>query len=127
MTGWQRHPSDLGGIPGAHDQAPALRIFSELREDVVDLVDVRTVRALPIAPLRAVDATKIAFSVGPLIPYRDAVFVEVAHIGVAAQKPEQLVDDRFQMELLRGKQRKFLSQIESRLSAENRKCSRAGA
>ena len=82
---------------------------------------------LPIAPLRAVDAAEIAVLVGPLIPDRDAVLVQVAHVGFAAEKPEQLVDDRFEMQLLRGQQRKSLSQIETRLRAEDGERAGAGA
>ena len=37
----QRHLPDLGRIPCAHDQPPALRIFSKPLDDVVDLIDVR--------------------------------------------------------------------------------------
>ena len=69
--------------------------------------------------MRAVNAAEIALLVGPLVPDGDAVFVQVAHVGVAAQKPEQLVDDRFEMEFLRGEQRKSLPQIETRLRAED--------
>ena len=42
---------------------------------------------------------EIAVLVGPLIPDRDAVFLEIGDVRVAGQKPQQLVDDRFQMQL----------------------------
>ena len=111
-------------------KTPALRILFELIDDVVDLIDVRTVCAPPIAPLRAVDATEISILVRPFIPDRDAMLVQVTHVGVAAQKPEQLVDDRFEMQLFRGEQRKSgtgRSQIETGLRTENRERPRAGA
>jgi hypothetical protein len=48
------------------------------------------------------------------------VVVEVFDIGVARQEPEKLVDDRFQMQLLGGEQRKGGREIEPHLMAEHR-------
>ncbi len=98
--------------------------------NVVDLVDARAVAAAPVAPLRAVNAAEISVFVGPFVPNRDAVFVEIFDVGVAAQKPEQLVNDRLDVQLLGGEQRKSRTvrpQIEPRLRAEDRKRARAGA
>jgi hypothetical protein len=50
------------------------------------------------------------------------MFVEVTNIRIAAQKPEQLVDDRFDVELFCREQREtrpILAQIKSRLRAED--------
>src|SRR5436190_7949239 len=109
MTRWQRHPADLGRIPCAHDESPALWIRFDLRDDVVDLIDTHAAFAAPIAPLRTVNAAEFAVFVGPFIPDRDAMFVEVANVRIAAQEPEQLVDDRFDVQLFRGEQRKSWS------------------
>ena len=53
------------------------------------------------------------------------MLIEVFDIGVAAEEPEQFVDNRFEMELFGGEQRKSVSQREARLSAED--AIRAGA
>ena len=55
---------------------------------------------------------------------RDAAFLQITDIGLAAQKPEQLVNDRFEMQLFGREQGKILPQIEARLRAENRKRAR---
>ena len=116
----QRHPLNLRGVPRVHDQAPALRIFFDLRDDIVDLIDAHAILAAPIAPLRAVNAPEVAMFIRPLVPNRHAVLVEITNVGVAAQEPEQLVDDRFEMQLLCREQRKIFAQIKPRLRAEDR-------
>src|SRR5207302_5589418 len=88
-------------------------------DDVVDLIYARAILAAPIHPLRAVDAAEIAIFVRPFIPDRDAMFTQKTYVRLAAQEPEQLVNDRFKMELLRGEERKIFPQIEPRLRAEN--------
>ena len=68
--------------------------------------------------------------VGPLIPDRDAVIVEISNICIAAQKPKQLVNDRLDVQFLGGEQwkpRTGGTQIESRLRAEDRQGAGAGA
>src|SRR5262245_3093462 len=55
------------------------------------------------------------------------MLVEPAHVAVAAQEPEQFVDDRFQVEFLGGDQRKPVGEIEAHLVAENAQGACAGA
>jgi O-methyltransferase involved in polyketide biosynthesis len=50
------------------------------------------------------------------------VIIQIANVGLAAQKPKQLVDDRFEMELLGRQKGKTLTQIESRLCSEDGQC-----
>jgi len=50
--------------------------------------------------LPAIDRTEVAVLVGPVVPDRDAVLIEIFDVGVAAQKPQQFVDDGFDMQLL---------------------------
>ena len=78
------------------------------------------VRALPGAPLLAVDRAKVALVVRPFVPDADAIGLEIGDIGVAVQEPDQLVDDRFQMQALGGDQREALAQVEAQLPAEQR-------
>src|SRR6185503_12942509 len=93
--------------------------------DIGDLVDDASVLALPGTPLLAVDGSKLAFLVGPLVPDGDALFLEPTDIAVAAQEPEQFENDALQMQFLGGEQRKALAQIEAQLAAEH--AARAGA
>src|SRR6266404_7064908 len=130
MTGRQRHLVDLGRIPRAHNQTPARRISFHFGDHFVDLIDARAVFAPPIAPLRAINAAEFAFFIGPFVPNAHAMLVEITNVGIAAQKPEQLVNNRFDVQLLRREQRKSHAcgtQIEARLRAEDRQCAGTGA
>src|SRR5204862_7145457 len=95
MARRERHLIELRDVPGADDETPACRIFFDLIDDAFNLIDDGTIGAPPVGPLRAVNATKVPVPVSPLIPNHYAVFVQVAHVCFAAEKPEQLVDDRF--------------------------------
>jgi hypothetical protein len=55
------------------------------------------------------------------------VFVEIPDVGVAAQEPEQFMDNRAQMELLGCDHGKARPQIKPRLRPENADRPRAGA
>ena len=91
---------DFANVPCAYDQAAAVRIRFDLRNDVVDLVDRLAVRGSPVAPLCTVDATQIAVFVGPLVPNGNTIIVQEFDIGVAAQEPKQFVYDGFEVQLL---------------------------
>src|SRR5204863_3245091 len=110
-----------------HDQSPTLGISFYLRNDAVDLVDDRAIASAPADPLRAVNWSELAAFIRPFIPDRHPFFIERAHVGVASEEPEQFVDDRLEMELLRGQQRKSFPQIEASLGSENGERSRAGS
>ena len=47
------------------------------------------------------------------------MLLQVLHVGVALQKPKQLIDDRLQVELLRGQEREALLQVEAHLVAKH--------
>ncbi len=122
VTRWQGHLVDLGRIPCAHYQPPALRIRFDLCDQIIDLVHSRAVCPAPIAPLCAINTTELAVFIGPFIPDRHAVLVEITSVGVAAQEPEQLINDGFDVQLFCGEQREprpVLAQIKPRLRAEN--------
>ena len=118
--------STSAGFHARDDEPAAVGLRLDLLDHAVDLVDSLVVRPAPVAPLRAVDPAEVALLVGPFVPDRDAVLLEVADVGVAAQKPEQLVNDRFEMQLFRREEREAFAQIEARLCAENRKRARSG-
>ena len=65
--------------------------------------------------------------VGPFVPDRDASLLEPAHVGVAAQEPDELADDRLQVQALGRHGGEALGQIEAHLIAEHTARARAGA
>src|SRR5256885_13362576 len=92
-----------------------------------DLIDGAPVWRRPRAPLPAVDRAGLAALVGPFVPDRDAMLVEIFDVGVAGEEPEQLVDDRLEMQLLGRDERKASAEIEAHLMAEDRQGAGAGA
>src|SRR5690606_4283673 len=65
--------------------------------------------------------------VGPFVPDADLVFLQVGDVGLALQEPQQLVDDRAQVQLLGGDQGEALAQVEAHLPAEHAAGAGAGA
>jgi hypothetical protein len=55
------------------------------------------------------------------------MLVEIADVRIPGQEPEELVDDRAQVELLGGQQREPLGEVEAHLVAEDREGAGAGA
>src|SRR6185437_9090307 len=100
-------------------------IAPDFVDDPGYLVDHAAIGGAPGTPLLAIDRAEIAVPVGPLVPDAHTVLFQVGDVGVAAQEPDQLVHDRFQMQLLGGDQRKTLREIEAHLPAEH--AARAGA
>ena len=56
-----------------------------------------------------------------------AVINQVLDIGIALQKPKQLVDNTLQEDFFRGEQRKALAQVEAHLVAKDTLRARSGA
>ena len=127
VTGWQRHRLDLRHVPRTHDQAARIRIGFDLVGDMRDLIDGRTVACVPGPPLRAVDRAQVAVLIGPLVPDRHTVVVQIRDIGIALQKPQKLVDDGFGVNLLGRDHRKPVGQVEPHLVAEHAVGARARA
>ena len=51
------------------------------------------VRRGPTAPLLAIDGAKVAILIGPFIPDRNAVLLQIRDVRIAFQEPEQFDDD----------------------------------
>src|ERR1051325_11178125 len=119
MARWERHLFDLANVPGTDHQPATVGILVDLLDDFVALVDGTAIGSSPIAPLGAIDTAEIALGVGPFVPDSHAVLVEIFDVGIAAEKPEQFVDDRFEMELLRGEEWKACVERKAGLRAEN--------
>ena len=96
-------------------------------DDLGDLVDVPAVGRGPGAPLDAVDGTQLAVGVGPFVPDLHAALLQPAHVGVAAQEPEQLQRHRLEVHALGGDQREAFGQVEADLAPEDAAGAGAGA
>ena len=83
--------------------SPARWIVFNRSNDTSELVNcLRTVSDSPGSPLLSINRAKISILIGPLVPDRDTVVIQVFDIGITIQEPEQFVNDRTQVELLRG-------------------------
>ena len=127
MAGWESHLVHLGHVPCRYNHAAGIGIVTDLVEHHLNLVDGAAVVVGPRPPLVPVDGTQLAVLVGPLIPYTHAVLLQVAHIRVALQEPQQFVDDALQVELLRGEQGETFAQVVAALRTEDGECARARA
>ena len=77
-----------------------------------------TIDRFPVAPLLAVDGAQVSVLVRPLVPDPNVPLLEPADVGVAAEEPQQLDDDRPQVQLLRREQRESLGEVETHLRPE---------
>ncbi len=127
MTGRQCHIVHLRGVPGADNQATRIGICFDLLDQLGDLVDTAAIRCRPGAPLRPINRPEIAIFIGPFIPDTHAIFLEIADVGIARQKPQKFMNDGFHMQFLGGEDGKALRQIETHLMAENTVSADAGA
>ena len=130
VAGGQGHLVDLGGVPGADEVSAGVGVVGERVEEVGDLVDGLAVGVREAAPLLAVDRAELAgVGVGPFVPDADAVLLEVADVGVAAEEPEQFVDDRAEVEFFGGEagEAGVGVEVEAHLVAEDGPGAGAGA
>ena len=77
--------------------------------------------------MSTIDRSQIAFLIGPLIPDTHSVLLEVGRVRLTLEKPQQLVNDRAQVELLRGQQGKTPGEVEAQLGPEDPQSARARA
>ena len=67
----------------------------------------------------SVHRAQISVFIGPLVPDGDAVILQVSDVGISRNKPQELVNDGFQVHLLGGEKGKAIGEIETHLVAEN--------
>ena len=127
VAGRQGHAVHIGGVPGGDDHAAAVRTFPDHLHHVRDLVDHPAIGRVPAAPLVAVHGAQIAVFIGPLVPDPHTVVLQVLHVGVAGQEPQQLMHDALQVQLLGGHHRETFRQVEAHLVAETADGAGAGA
>src|SRR6185312_7200692 len=108
MAGHEVHLLELPDVPGTDQDAAGIRIAAKLLERHADLIDAASVGRQPRAPLLAVDRPQLAALIGPLIPDADTLVMKPGDVGVPPQEPEQLADDRAQVDPLRRHQRESL-------------------
>lgn len=122
----KRHAVDLGDVPCADDQPARVRIGARSGPRPARSGRYACRRRRPAAPLASVYGAQIAVGVGPFVPNRHAVLAQVGDVRVAAQEPQQLVDDRPQVQPLGRQHGEALAQVEAHLVAERADRARAG-
>lgn len=118
MTGRQCHLLDLAYIPRGNDHTTAIRIRFDGIHDLGNLIDCFAIGSAPTPPLLTVDRPEVAPFISPFIPNAHAMFFQVSDIRVALQKPEEFVDDGFEVNLFGGQKGKSLIQVKSHLIAK---------
>ena len=88
-------------VPGVEKNASTLRTIPEALEHVVNLINLATVSGWPLNPLSTVERTQITRVSRPFVPNRNPIFTQPLGVGVATQKPNQLINDTFKVHLLR--------------------------
>ena len=119
MARRQGHLVDFGHIPCTHQVAARIGIVLEAVDQILDLVDVPAIGGRPAAPLVAVNRTQVTVLVGPLVPDGHLVVVQVLDVRVALQEPQQLMNNRAQVQFLCGKARKPLRKVVTALAAKH--------
>ena len=119
VTGRQGHLVDLGHIPCRDNHTTGVGIVFQLIEHILYLIDGTALIVRPRAPLVTIDGTQFAIFISPLIPDTHPMLLQVFHVGIALQEPEQFVDDRLQVKFLRGQQGESVVEVIARLGAED--------
>src|SRR5690606_3647758 len=143
VAGRERDLAGLLGMPPAHDEPAALGVAADLLHHPGELIEavllvgaVGALRRAEVPPLVAIDGAELALGAaeagrllgrGPLVPDRDAGLLERPDVRLAADEPEELVDDRLEVDALGGKQREARAEIEAHLVAEDAPRAGAGA
>ena len=119
VAGRQVHAFQVSHVQGAPDDAALVRVMLDGLDRLLYLVDEAPVVVRPRTPLVAIDMPQLPVRVSPFVPDADAMLLEEVYVGVAAQEPQQFVDDGFQMELLGRQAGETVVEGESHLMAEH--------
>lgn len=123
---WQIHATEVGNIPRAHYNAARVGIILYGINHLRDLVDVPAIIVGPRTPLVSVYVSEVSIGVGPFVPYPHPVLLQIMHIGVATQEPQQLIYYRFQVQLFSSQQRETVVEVETHLVAKHATSAGAG-
>ena len=85
-----------------------------------NLIDMTAFAIRPKPPLIAINRSKLPRWSSPFVPNFDAVFLKIPDIGIALEKPQQLMKNRSGMKLLGRDQRKTPCKIIADLTPEDR-------
>ena len=106
---WRKgHLWNIGDIPSTDNQTSRIGIGPYLLLDVSDLIDALAVRALPRPPLLAINRPQFAIVIGPLIPNRYPVLLEIRDVGFPFEEPKEFVSDTSKVDLFGGQQWKTI-------------------
>ena len=92
-----------------------------------NLVDSTTIVVGPGAPLMSLDGSEVAIFVGPLVPNSHSMLLQIVHIGVSLEEPEELVDDGLGVQLFGCEQGETLFEVKGHLMTEDADGASAGA
>ena len=70
---------------------------------------------------------EVTIFIGPLIPDAHTIVLQVFHIGVASEEPQEFMDDRLEMQLLGSEAGETLLKVETHLVAKHADGAGAGA
>lgn len=121
VAGGERHPVNFAHIPRIDNHPARVGGRLNLLDHLADLINHPTIRRVPGPPLCPVHGAKFTIFVRPLVPDADAVFLQVTHVGFPMQKPDQFVNDGFEMELFGGDDGKSILEIKAHLMPKNGK------
>ena len=107
-------------VPGADHQASRVRVALDFFQHLADLVNHSAVRGFPATPLLTINRAQLALRGRPAIPDGYPVFFQVTDIGVTGQEPQQLVNNRAQVQFLGGEHGETLAQVVTHLIAKHR-------
>ena len=83
MARRQSHLVNQTDVPRANNQTTAVGIGFNLPDDVGNLVDMPTIGRGSTAPLNTVNRTQIAVFIGPFVPNRDLIVMQVLDVARA--------------------------------------------
>ena len=121
------HLVEFGHVPGAHDDAAAVGVAFERLDDLLDLVDMASIRRGPASPLHAVNGAEVAVFARPFVPDGHIAFFEPVVVAGASQEPEQLLNDGSQVNFFCRDQREAFIQVKPHLVAKHALGARASA
>ena len=93
VAGCERHVRQVRDVPRADDQPSAVGGSFDLMDHVFELIMNGAIRPHPLPPLFAVNRPQASVFFRPFVPDGNPILLEVAHIGVALNEPQKLVDD----------------------------------
>ena len=93
MAGRQVHVPEIADVPCTDDDTARIGIVFDGIHSLLYLVYESPFIVRPRTPLIPVNMSQVAVLVRPFVPNPYAVFLQIFHVGIALQEPEQFVDD----------------------------------